>query len=94
MDKKLKLFDLIEYYINDYQKKSVEEYYGKGTKIKVRSLDYINSQKCILAEIKIVLSETINERVLNRELADVLIQDALVYFYPEHYVKVMVGWDV
>lgn len=94
MDKKRKLFRLIEYYINDYHKKSVEEYYGVGSKIKVVNLEYINSQKFLLAEIKIVLSETINEEVLDRELADVLIQNALVYFYPEYNVKVMVGWDV
>jgi len=94
MDKKRKLFDLIEYYINDYHKKSVEEFYGVGSKIKVRSLEYVNSQKCILAEIKIVLSDTINESVMDRELADILIQEALVYFYPEHFVKVLVTWDV
>lgn len=94
MDKKRKLFDLIEFYINDHHKKSLEEFYGRGSKIQVRSLDYINSQKCILAEIKIILSETIDESVLDRELADVLIQEALVYFYPEHFVKVLVSWDV
>lgn len=94
MDSKKRIFRLIEIYLNDYRKPAVEEMYGKGTKIKIHSITEVISSKSLLIEAVIVLGETINEDVMDRTLADVIIQDALVYFYPECSIKVMVRWDV
>ena len=52
------------------------------------------SQKALLFEVVIVLGETINEDVIDRKLADILIQDALVYFFPDQSIKTYVRWDV
>lgn len=52
------------------------------------------SQKALLFEVVIVLGETINEEVIDRKLADILVQDALVYFFPDQSVKTYVRWDV
>jgi len=94
LDKKQRLFRLIETYLNDYQKDAVEEVYGKNSKIKIHSMSESISQKALLFEVVIVLGETINEDVIDRKLADILIQDALVYFFPDQSIKTYVRWDV
>jgi hypothetical protein len=94
MDRKTRFFRLIEVYLNDFRGEAIEEMYGKGTKIKVHSVSHSIKDKSLLIEAIIVLGDVINEEVMDRELADVIIQDALVYFYPEYSIKVMVRWDV
>jgi hypothetical protein len=93
MDWKRRIFRLIEVYLNEFKGCAVEEMYGKGTKIKIHSISDSIKDKSLLIEAVIVLGDTINEEVMDRELADVLIQDALVYFYPEYSIKTMVRWD-
>jgi hypothetical protein len=93
-DKKRKLYRLIEHYINDFRGEAVEEMYGKGTKIKIHNMYESHSTNSVVFEAIIYLGETINEQVMDRALADVLIQDALVYFFPEKSVKTIVRYDV
>lgn len=93
-DKKRRLFRLIENYMNDFQKEAVESVYGKGTYIKIHSMSESISQKALLFEVVIVLGDTISEQVMDRQLADILIQDALVYFFPDQSIKTYVRWDV
>ena len=38
LDKKQRLFRLIENYINDFQGESVQKIYGEGSKIKVHTM--------------------------------------------------------
>jgi hypothetical protein len=45
-------------------------------------------------EAVIILGELINEEVMDRTLADVLINDAMTYFYPECSIKTYVRFDV
>ena len=94
VDKKRRLYRLIELYINDFRKDAVEEMYGIGTKIKIHSMTESHTEKSVVFEAIIVLGNTINEEVMDRKLADVLIQDALVYFFPDYHIKTMVRWDV
>jgi len=93
MDRKRRIFRLIEVYLNDFRGFAIEEMYGKGTKIKIHSISDSIRDKSLLIEAVIVLGDTINEEVMDRELADVIIQDALMYFYPEYSIKTMVRWD-
>jgi len=93
LDKKRRLFRLIESYINDFQKEAVEEMYGVGTKIKIHSMSESYAQNAILFEAIIILGDTITEQVMDRKLADVLIQDAMIYFFPDQSIKTMVRWD-
>jgi len=94
LDKKQRLFRLIESYINDYQKEAVEEWYGKNSKIKIHSMTHSPTTNSILFEVIIILGDVINEETIDRVLADTLIQDALVYFFPEQSIKTYVRWDV
>ena len=94
LDKKRRLFRLIETYINDYQKDAVEEMYGVGATIKIHNMAESSSQKALLFEAIIILGDTITEQVMDRKLADILIQDAMVYFFPNQSIKTYVRWDV
>ncbi len=94
LDKKRRFFRLIETYINDFRKDSIEEMYGVGTKIKIHSMSESVSQNAILFEVVIVLGNTISEEVMDRKLADILVQDALTYFFPNQSIKTYVRWDV
>ena len=93
-DKKRRLYRLIESYINDYQGKSVQEMYGKGSYIKIHTLNFSVTKNVVLLEAVIILGDLITEQQMDRNLADILIQDALVYFFPETSVKTYVRFDV
>jgi hypothetical protein len=94
LDKKQRLFRLIENYINDFQGESVQKIYGEGSKIKVHSMTQSFSSNFLLFEVVVMLGETINESVMDDSLANVLIQDSLVYFFPECQIKTYVRFDV
>ena len=94
LDKKRRLFRLIENYINDYQGGAVQEMYGKGSYIKIHNLNFSVTQQSFLLEAVIVLGDLITEEHIDRKLADVLIQDAIIYFFPECSVKTYVRFDV
>lgn len=51
------------------------------------------THKSILFEVVIVLGEIINENTLDREPADVLVKDALMWFFPEYSIKTLVRWE-
>ena len=94
LDKKRRLFRLIENYINDYQGGAVQEMYGKGSYIKIHNLNFSVTQQSVLLEAVVVLGDLITEEHIDRKLADVLIQDAIIYFFPECSVKTYVRFDV
>ena len=63
-------------------------------KIKIHNMAESQAGKSILFEAIIILGNTITEQVMDRKLADVLIQDAVVYFFPDQSIKTYVRWDV
>ena len=94
MDKKRRLYRLIESYINDFQGNAVQEMYGKGSRIKIHNLNFSVTKSVVLLEAVIVLGDLITEEHIDKKLAEILIQDALVYFFPETSVKTYVRFDV
>ena len=94
MDKKRRLYRLIENYINDFQRTAVQEIYGKGSYLKIHNLNFSVTKSVVLLEAVIVLGDLITEEHIDKKLADILIQDALVYFFPETSVKTYVRFDV
>jgi len=45
-------------------------------------------------EAVVVLGELINEEIMSIDLAEFLVRESMVYFFPEHQIKTFVRWDV
>lgn len=82
-DKKRRFYRLLETYMNESRKEEVELMYGKGSKIKVHNWTHNVKGDQFIFELIIVLGNTISESVMDSSLAEVLLEDALQYFYPE-----------
>jgi len=72
----------------------VESIYGKKSKIKPHAVTFGVSDNSVLVELVVILGDTINEDTLDTSLAEILIQEALVYFFPEKTIKTIIRWDV
>lgn len=94
MDRKKKFFKLIELYINQSRKSELEEYYGKGSKIIVDSINFSTTKNNCIIESTIILGEKIEEDFLQKEFADLLLSRAFRHFYPEFSINTIVKWDV
>ena len=62
--------------------------------LEIHNINFGVTSKSVLIEAVIILGNTINEQSIDRELADVLIQDALVYFFNDYSIKTYVRFDV
>ena len=82
-DKKRKFYRLLETYMNESRKEDVELMYGKDAKIKIHNWTHNVKGDQFIFELIVVLGNTINESVMDTNLAEVLLKDALQYFYPE-----------
>jgi len=90
-----KIRSMMENYLNIIKKEEVELWYGKGTKLKIHNINFSVTEESVMVESIIVLGEIINEEVLDRKLAELLIIDMMPYFFPEvETVRVMARWDV
>lgn len=94
MDNKRRLYRLLEVYLNGFKGDLVESIYGKKSLIKVHTVTFGISDNSVLVELVVVLGDVINEETLDTSLAEVLIQDALIYFWPEKKIRTLVRWDV
>ena len=91
---KKRLSKIIEVYCNTIKKYAVEEFYGLGSTIKIKDINYITNGKYFAVEAVVILKDTINESVMNEALAHILIQDAFVYLFPDESVSTYIKWDV
>jgi len=94
MDNKRRLFRLIETYLNEFKGELVESIYGDRSKIKVHTVNFGVSDNSVLVELVVILGGTINEDTLDTSLAEILVQEALVYFFPEKNIQTIIRWDV
>lgn len=94
MKDKDRIIRILEHYINVLKKDEVELMYGQNSRIQIKNLDYSITSKSLYIEAKIILGDIIDESVLDRSLADLLIQDSLVYVYDDVPVKVSIDYDV
>ena len=94
MDNKRRIYRLIEAYLNEFKGELVESIYGNRSRIKVHTVTFGVSDNSVLVELVVVLGGTINEDTLDSSLAEILIQEALVYFFPEKTIKTLIRWDV
>jgi hypothetical protein len=94
MDNKRRLCRLIERFVNDFQGEAVESIYGKGSTIKIHTVDFGVTTNVIQIEAIVMLGDVINEDVLVGTLAEVLIRESMVYFFPDSVIKTYIRFDV
>lgn len=94
MDNKRRLYRLIEGYLNDYKKDVVELFYGEGTYIKVNSITFGTTKNYVLIDASVKLGETITEDVIDESMAKILIEDSMVYFFPDSDIRTLIDFDV
>jgi hypothetical protein len=90
-----KLKNMMEKYLNVIKKNEIETIYGKGTYVKIHTINFGVTSPSKIIESVIILGNDINEETLDRRLVDYLIQDSIPYFFPEiESVRVMTRFDV
>ena len=94
MDNKRRLYRLIEGYLNDYKKDVVELFYGECTYIKVNSITFGVTKNYILIDTIVKLGNTITEDVVDESLVKILIEDSMVYFFPDSEIRTLINFDV
>lgn len=94
MDRKRKFCRLIEKYINKSKIDLIEQAYGKNASIKIHNISYSITNPSVLVEAVIVLGDEINESVLDRSVADYVVEESTSYFFSDLPIKVMIRWDV
>ena len=72
----------------------MESIYGKGSSIKVHTINFGVTSKTMILEAIVILGDTINEETIDNSLAEVLIQDSMIYFFPENQIKTYIRFDV
>jgi hypothetical protein len=94
-DKKKRFYRLLERQINGLRKEAVELIYGKGSRIEVHSWTHNIKGDTFIFELIVHLGDTINESVIDKNMAEALLKEALQFFYPEvKNVNCMVRFDV
>jgi len=94
MDNKRRLINLIEKYLNDIKGHLVVEFYGKGSSIKIIKVDFGITKNYVVIDAKVILGELITEDIVDESLARILIEDSMVYFFPESQIRTYVKFDV
>lgn len=93
MDNKRRFYRLLELYVNDINKKPLEDWYGKGSVVKVNYVTFTQQGKSIVLEVTIVLGDIISESVMDESMAITLISEGIGYFFPELSLHVVHKWD-
>jgi len=94
MDNKRRLYRLIEGYLNEYKKDVIELFYGEGTYIKVNSITFGVTKNYILIDTIVKLGNTITEDVVDESLVKILIEDSMVYFFPDSEIRTLINFDI
>jgi len=93
MTNKERLIKLIEVYLNEIKSDVVFESYGKGSTIKVKNINFGITKNYILIEAKVILGEVITEDILDESFARILIEDSMLYIYPDSEIRTYITFD-
>lgn len=94
MDRKRRVLRLIDTYVNDIHKESIETFYGPNTYVKIHNITFSYTKPTAVVEVVMNLGDIISEEVLDTELITVLVNQSFSYILPDHSVMCYVRWDV
>lgn len=94
MDNKRRLINLIEKYLNEIKTDVVTKFYGEGSSIKINTITFGTTKNYVLIDTTVKLGETITEDVIDESMAKILIEDSMVYFFPDSDIRTLIDFDV
>lgn len=94
MDNRRRLINLIEKYLNEIKRDTVIKFYGEGSSIKINTLTFGTTKNYILIDASVKLGEIITEDVIDESMAKILIEDSMVYFFPDSDVRTLINFDI
>lgn len=84
----------LESYLNESRGKDIQEFYGRDTRIFIRSMTFSPTKKQCLIDSIVVLGDLKREIHLDPDPAEVFVRDVSKYFLGDYRVMVMVGFDI
>jgi hypothetical protein len=84
----------LESFLNESRGDDIQEFYGRDTKISIRSMTFSPVKKHCLIDSIVVLGDLKKEIDLDPDPAEVFILDVSKYFLGDYRVMVMVGFDI
>jgi hypothetical protein len=94
MDNREFYIKLIERYINVARKSSLEEFYGKSSEVKITNLNFGVTSKSVVVSMTIKLGEIINEEVMEKDMAELLLIQLFIFLFRDIKITTVVNWDV
>jgi hypothetical protein len=84
----------LESFLNESRGDDIQEFYGRDTKILIRSMTFSSVKKHCLIDSIVVLGDLKKGIDLDPDPAEVFILDVSKYFLGDYRVMVMVGFDI
>ena len=94
MDNREFYIKLIERYINVARKSSLEEFYGKGSEVKITNLNFVVTSKSVVVSVTIKLGEIINEEVMEKDMVELFLIQLFIFLFRDIKITTVVNWDV
>jgi hypothetical protein len=85
---------LLEKVLNKVRKEHLESFYGEGTKIKIRSINFSHTKKECIVDAVIILGSIISEDVLEDVILHYEILDVAELYLDGYKVGIQVKFDV
>jgi hypothetical protein len=85
---------LLEKVLNKVRKEHLESFYGEGTKIKIRSINFSHTKKECIVDAVIILGPIICEDVLEDVILHYEILDVAELYLDGYKVGIQVKFDV
>jgi hypothetical protein len=94
MDNRRKIYRIIERHVNKKNKESLESFYGKNTKIKVKHINFGITSKSVIIDCVVKLGDEISEEILISDMVDALVKEIAFFIYPDLKIYIQVTWDI
>lgn len=99
MTKKERFSRIIESFVNEQRKDSLELFFGTNSKLKIQNIDYSDRLKTIIIEAKVIFGGDFDESFTDftyffDEMLGVFIKDAVEYIEPNAKIALTISYDI
>ena len=80
--------------LNELESEYIQEFYGKGTYLRIRDITFSPVKKVCLVDCVVVLGETLDPKSLEDDMTRLLVYETTDKLLRNYSVNVMVSYDV